>query len=479
MPLPPRCRGGERRRYREAVLGGPAPSGAAEPGPRRRPRVLAGTVIDASPHLLVLRDATGAADTSGPGGGGSGGSGGEVRLPLTSSTSIWYGGRGGVAALRPGREVIVRCAPDGLGADRIWVDIGRVTGTILACGRDTVEVDMGPHRGRAQVVIPPRARGRVLVRHPRLEPGYLIDVICVRSASGPQAVRPGTSQPGHRASDLAEPEPDAPVPETLRGTATWFGGATYEAPAARTTSEPSWSGGGGRHPGGAADADPYAAPGSPASGLRLGPSPDAEGPPHIDGTAFAPPGGPSGDEAPFRPASSVAGGGAVPRHAASRRRRGRATSARSARAARSERSAGRRPGPGAPETPRPDVRAAAPEFRLGGSAGVAYPALDPEGEGGGCPTAPPPGCAPLPYLSLGSRVVVRNECSGLAAALPVIECGCVAAGYCDRCVECDTSPRGRLVELTPAAFVGLGGDLAAGCFTTVLRHDAPGAGAGG
>jgi hypothetical protein len=125
------------------------------------------------------------------------------------------------------------------------------------------------------------------------------------------------------------------------------------------------------------------------------------------------------------------------------------------------------------------VRAAAPEFRLGGgAAGVAYPALDPEGQGGGCPGAPPPGCAALPYLSLGSELVVRNECADLTATLPVIECGCVAAGYCDRCVECGTSPRGRLVELTPAAFVALGGDLDAGCFNTVLRHGAPGAAAG-
>jgi hypothetical protein len=58
------------------------------------------------------------------------------------------------------------------------------------------------------------------------------------------------------------------------------------------------------------------------------------------------------------------------------------------------------------------------------------------------------------------------------ATLPVIECGCVAARYCDRCVECGTSPRGRLAELTPAAFVALGGDLDAGCFNAVLRFDA-------
>src|SRR5690606_11795947 len=90
--------------------------------------------------------------------------------------------------------------------------------------------DMGPHRGRAHVVIPPRSLGRILVRHPRLEPGYLIDVICVGSPDGPRAVRPGTSQPGYRADDLAAPEPAAPVPGVPRGTATWFGSAGGEAP---------------------------------------------------------------------------------------------------------------------------------------------------------------------------------------------------------------------------------------------------------
>ncbi|MFC5750762.1 hypothetical protein [Actinomadura rugatobispora] len=415
MPLPPRCRGGERRRYRELVLGGSEPPGTA-PGPRRPPRVLAGTVLDASPHLLVLR-----------------GSGGEVRLPMTSATSVWHGGRGGLAALLPGREVIVRSTPDGLGADRIWVDIGRVTGTILARGRDAVEVDMGPHRGRTHVVIPPHALGRVLVRHPRLEPGFLIDVICVRSPAGPQAVRPGTSQPGHRAADLAAPEPDVSVPQVLQGTATWFGGATYEVPAPRAepdTARP--------------DGD----------GAPLGrTSPGAEALPHIDGAVV--------------PTRAESGRGRCgPRHASSTRRRGPARPTR------------RRPEAGVPEA-RPDARAAGPDFRLsGGAAGAAYPALDPEGQGGGCPDAPPPGCAALPYLSLGSELVVRNECADLTATLPVIECGCVAAGYCDRCVECGTSPRGRLVELTPAAFVGLGGDLDAGCFNTVLRHGAPGAAAG-
>lgn len=321
--LPPQRRGASRRRHREAVLGASASHGGGLPERARPPLdAVTGIVLDASPHLLVLGTA-----------------GGETRIAMSEATTVWHGGRGGLAALRPGRHVIVRPKDDGLGADRVWVDIGRVTGTILACGRDTVEVDMGPHRGRAHVAIPPHALERVLVRHPRMEPGYLIDVICVRSPGGPRAVRPGTSQPGYRADDLAAPEVTAPVPAVLRGTATWFGGI---------------------------------------GGQRVGDQ---------------------GEDA---------------------------------------------------------------------TDGAAYPAVDAEGDAGGCADAPS-GCVAFPYLSLGGDLAVHNECGGRAASVPVVECGCVAARFCDRCVDCGASPRGRIVELTPAAFVGLGGDLDAGCFNAAVR----------
>ncbi|MFB4304766.1 hypothetical protein [Actinomadura sp. GTD37] len=302
-----------RRRRRAAVFGAaPAPPEGEPPLP-----ALSGIVLDASPHLLVLA---------------AGGT--ETTLAMSGATKIWHGGRGGPAALRPGRPVIVRQRESGV-ADRVWVDIGRVAGTILACGKDAVEVDMGPHRRRAHVAIPPHALERVLVRHPRLEPGYLVDLICVGSPDGPRAVRPGTSQPGYRADDLAAPDATVPAPGVLRGTATWFGHA---------------------------------------------------------------------------------GGGA------------------------------------------PD--------------GAAYPAVDSEGAAGGCADAPS-GCVPFPYLSVGGELTVRNECGGRAATVPVVECGCTAARFCDRCVECGASPRGRIVELTPAAFAGLGGELDAGCFNASVQVEGP------
>ncbi|GGU01706.1 hypothetical protein [Actinomadura livida] len=320
---PPQHRGASRRRRRAAVL----PASSRDPERAAPPlTVITGTVLDASPHLLILS----ASRQDGPAPGEI-----EIRLAMGDGTTVRHGGRGGLAALRPGRSVVVRLGEARLSADRIWVDISRVTGTIVACRGATVEVDMGPHRGRTHVVIPPHAFERVLVRHPRLEPGYLIDLICVRSPDGPRAVRPGTSQPGYRPDDLAPPDVAAPVPDVLRGTATWFAGA---------------------------------------------------------------------------------GGGT------------------------------------------PD--------------GAAYPAVDSEGDAGGCADAPS-GCVPFPYLSLGSDITVRNECTGRATSVPVVECGCVAARYCDRCVECDTSPRGRIVELTPAAFVGLGGELDTGCFNAAVRTGAP------
>ena len=314
--LQPRCRPGSvpargaesRRRHRAAVLGDFAPGRSAAGGPPLAS--VSGTILDASPQLLVLRTFRD----------------GERRLPMSGSTTVWYGGRAGPHALRPGRQAIVRPTPDGLVADRIWVDIVRVTGTIVACGKEVVEVDAGPHRGRLRVLVPPRSLGRVLVRHPRFEPGYLVDVIGVRTPEGPLAVQPGTSQPAYRADHVAPPKVTGPLPGSLHGTATWF---------------------------------------------------DQEG------------------------------------------------------------------------------------------YGAAYPALDAEGQAGGCPDAPV-SAAGLPYLSRGSDLHVRNACADRSAVVPVVQCGCVAARYCDRCTACGTSQRGRIVELTAASFVDLGGDLDAGCFNVVV-----------
>src|SRR5437879_5033003 len=100
-----------RRRLRAAVLGGRPPEHLdADARPLRG---IEGSVIEASPHLLVLAAPDGS----------------EVRVPISADASIWHGGRAGLSALRPGRDVIIRpTAGGGLAAERIWVDITRVTG---------------------------------------------------------------------------------------------------------------------------------------------------------------------------------------------------------------------------------------------------------------------------------------------------------------------------------------------------------------
>jgi hypothetical protein len=97
--------------------------------------------------------------------------------------------------------------------------------------------------------------------------------------------------------------------------------------------------------------------------------------------------------------------------------------------------------------------------------GVGYPGLEPETAG---QPAGGPGCVRLPYLSLGSAVRVANECTGRSAVLPVTSDGATSRQFCDRCTDCGTSPRGRVADLTMAAFVELGGQLEDGCFSATI-----------
>jgi hypothetical protein len=63
---------------------------------------------------------------------------------------------------------------------------------------------------------------------------------------------------------------------------------------------------------------------------------------------------------------------------------------------------------------------------------------------------------------------LRNDCSDRARQLPVTGCGATARLFCDRCVSCGTSQRGRIADLTMAAFVELGGSLDEGCFNATM-----------
>ncbi len=292
-----------------------------------------GRILDVSPHVLVLRTEQG-----------------EQRFPLAASAQAWRGGRVPAVALRHGDHVIVRRqSAHGPVVDRIWAQVGRVTGTIIERRRPaTLLVDEGPAKGRKIVVIAAEAEGRIQVRFPRLEPGYLIDVIGLKHDGFLQALIPATSQPPYRAGHPpAPPLVSGHVPDPVSGTAVWH------------------------------------EPGEEREGLL----------------------------------------------------------------------------------------------------GLAYPALDPETgcerTGSGRPACPGdlcavdphatgPGCVRLPYLSVGSLLRLRNDCAERSRLLPVTSCGATARLFCDRCVTCGTSRRGRIADLTMAAFVELGGALEAGCFNATM-----------
>src|ERR1700722_4512755 len=134
-----------------------------------------GRILDVSPHVLVLRTERG-----------------EQRFPLAASAQAWRGSQVPPAALRQGDHAIVRRQhPRGPVVDRIWAQVGRVTGTIVEReGRATLRVDEGSAKGRKIVIIAAEAAGRIQVRFPRLEPGYLIDVIGLKHDGFLQALIP-------------------------------------------------------------------------------------------------------------------------------------------------------------------------------------------------------------------------------------------------------------------------------------------------
>lgn len=287
---------------------------------------ITGQVVDVSPHIIVLNTAQG-----------------EQRLALSPGTKAWRGSTIPPAALRQGDHAIVR-RHDARGvAESIWAQIGRVTGTIIETDGSALLVDEGPAKGRKIVLIDKGSHRQIQVRFPRLEPGYLIDVIGLRHQGYLQATTHATSQPPYRADHPpAPPLINGHIPVPVSGTAVWH----------EPGEEPGWL------------------------------------------------------------------------------------------------------------------------------LGVAYPALDPETD---CesrnatgephvvdPHAAGPGCVRLPYLSIGSAVRITNECTDRSAVLPVTSCGATARLFCDRCVECGTSPKGRIADLTMSAFVELGGKLESGCFNATL-----------
>jgi hypothetical protein len=189
---------------------GVAGGGSGSAGQAGMLRTVTGTLLDISPHILVV--ATGA---------------GEQRLALAAGTPVWRGGMAQATELRPGERVVIRLAPGRTGvAGKVWAGIGRVAGTISASDAGELTVDEGTTRSRQAVVIAPAAANRIRVRFPELEPGNLIDVIGLRRGPVLEALIPATSQPAYLASRVTR---GSPVVKTASGT--FSGSATWHEPA--------------------------------------------------------------------------------------------------------------------------------------------------------------------------------------------------------------------------------------------------------
>jgi hypothetical protein len=170
------------------------------------PRAVWGTVVDASPHVLVIGDADY-----------------EQRFTLTPDAVAWRGRLLEPAALRQGDNIVVRLHPGYRAvADRIWANIGRVTGVIVEFTGDSLLIDEGATRKPQRVVLHRQALGRIQVRFPTLEPGYLVDIIGRRRGDELVGLIPATSQPSYPADSIpAAPLVTGRVPRIINGSATW------------------------------------------------------------------------------------------------------------------------------------------------------------------------------------------------------------------------------------------------------------------
>jgi hypothetical protein len=169
------------------------------------PRTVCGTVVDVGPHVLVIGDADY-----------------EQHFILTPDAVAWRGGLLEPAALRQGDNVVVRLHRGHRDvADRIWANIGRVTGVIAERTGDELLIDEGATR-QPQIVILDQAAGRIQVRFPTLEPGFLVDIIGRRHGDELVGLIPATSQPSYSAGQIpAAPLVSGRPPRAITGSATW------------------------------------------------------------------------------------------------------------------------------------------------------------------------------------------------------------------------------------------------------------------
>jgi hypothetical protein len=192
--------------HENGQAGDEAPEYAGFADSAQLPRTVCGTVVDVGPHVLVIGDADY-----------------EQRFILTPDAVAWRGGLLEPAAIRQGDSVVVRlrCGHRDV-ADRIWANIGRVTGVIAERTGDELLIDEGATREPQLVVLDRQAAGRIQVRFPTLEPGFLVDIIGSRHGDELVGLIPATSQPSYPAGQIpATPLISGRPPRAITGSATW------------------------------------------------------------------------------------------------------------------------------------------------------------------------------------------------------------------------------------------------------------------
>lgn len=180
------------------------------PPPANVYRAVTGQIIDVSPQVIAIGD-----------------EGGERRFALAASATAWRGSPLDPASLSRGDEAIIRLLPSRPGvADKIWANIGRVTGIIVECDSASVLVNEGATKRVQKVVVPRNASRRVQVKLPNMRPGYLIDIIGIRHPGYLEGLIPVNPQPPYH-SDRVVPDGTAGgrLPESITGSVTWHDSA--------------------------------------------------------------------------------------------------------------------------------------------------------------------------------------------------------------------------------------------------------------
>jgi len=212
-PAPGHGRARERTGLTDEAHPGEGPGSAerAQPVPANLYRAVTGQIVDAGPQVIVIGD-----------------EGGERRYLLTAEATAWRGGPLDPAALSIGDEAVIRLLPSSRPAvaDRIWANIGRVTGTIVVRDEDRLVVAEGATKRLQTVIIPAHSRVKIQVRFPTLQPGYLVDIIGIRHRDYLEGLHPATPQPNYR-GDLVprQRQGGGRFPETINGSATWHDSA--------------------------------------------------------------------------------------------------------------------------------------------------------------------------------------------------------------------------------------------------------------